>query len=76
MPMSLEIARGILDAWNLEADDLRRSLPFCTDERHLRRALGQIDRLTKASELFTRDILAWWGEDRARPELGAQPLLP
>ena len=66
MPMSLELARGILDAWNREADDLRRSLQFCTDERQLRGAVDQIDRLTKASELFTRDVLAWWEEDKAR----------
>jgi len=66
--MSLEIARGILDAWSREVDDLVRSLPFCTDEQHRRRTVDQIERLTKAGQLFARDILAWYGEDWAPRE--------
>jgi len=64
--MSLEIARGILDAWGREVDDLVRSLPSCTNEQDRRRTVDQIERLIKAGELFARNIMAWYGEDRQR----------
>jgi hypothetical protein len=64
--MSLEIARGILDAWGREVDDLVRSLPFCADEQYHRRTVDQIERLTKAGELFARNIMAWYEEDGRR----------
>jgi hypothetical protein len=64
--ISLEIARGILDAWGREVDDLVRSLPSCSDEQHRRRAVDQIERLTKAGELFAQNIMASYGEDQPR----------
>ena len=76
--MSLEIAPGILDAWGREVDDLVRSLPLCADEQHRRRIVDQIERLTKAGQLFAQNILAWYGEDGAphetrlrKPNVGA-----